>query len=177
MKKFSKNIPNILTCSRILLTPFIIYLGLTNHIKILIGVAIFVALTDYFDGYIARKFHLQSELGAKLDAIADKVLVIGLLIILIIRNHSYFYVLILECIIATLNLYFYMKKGVANSLMIGKIKTWIVFITIIIGLLDLIFASWNIPIKYFIYFTVIWQIGSLYSYIKNYIELKSKKKN
>lgn len=167
----------MLTCSRIFLTPLIVYLGLTNHINILIGIAILVALTDFFDGILARKWKVESEIGAKLDAIADKFLIIGLLIILIVRNFSFFYVLILECIIAFLNLYFYLKKGIANSLMIGKIKTWIVFITIIIGLMDIVFASWNVPINYLIYFTVLWQICSLFSYIMNYIDMKSKKKN
>lgn len=176
MEKCKKYIPNILTSSRILLTPLIVYLGLTNHIKILIAIASIVALTDCLDGILARKWHAESILGAKLDAISDKVLVIGLLIILIVRNHSFFYVLILECLIAVLNLYFYFRKGVANSLMIGKIKTWIVFITIIIGLFDIIFTHWNIPINYFVYFTVIWQICSLLSYIYNYIDSKFKKK-
>ena len=177
MIKFKKWIPNILTSSRILLTPIIVYLGLTNHIKILIGIAIIVAFTDSLDGLLARRWKVESETGAKLDAIADKVLIIGLLIILIIRNHSFFYVLILECIIAFLNLYFYLRKGVANSLMIGKLKTWIVFVTIIFGLMDILFHSWNVPINCLIYFTVLWQICSLLSYIKNYIDMKSKKKN
>ncbi len=176
MRNYKKWIPNILTSTRILLTPIIIYLGLTNQLEILIGIAIIVALTDYFDGHLARKWNVQSSFGAKLDAVADKVLVIGLLTILIIQNHSFFYVLALECFIASLNLYFYLKKGIANSLMIGKIKTWVVFTTIIIGLLDLFFA-WQIKVNYLIYFTVVWQIGSLISYIKNYIDLKSKKKN
>lgn len=171
-----KIIPNILTSSRIILTPIIVYLGLTNHIKLLIGLAIIVALTDFFDGLLARKWGVVSEFGAKLDAISDKVLAIGLLIILIIKNHSFFYVLILESIIAILNLYFYLRRGVVNSLIIGKIKTWIVFITIIIGLIDLLLIHWNIPIDYLIYFTVLWQIGSLLSYIFNYIDSKSKKK-
>ena len=106
MNQLKKYIPNILTLSRIILTPLIVYLGLTNHINILIGIAIVVALTDYFDGMLARRWHVVSSLGAKLDAISDKVLAIGLLIILIYKNHAFFYVLILECIIAFLNLYF-----------------------------------------------------------------------
>ncbi len=166
----------MLTISRIILTPIIVYLGLTNHIKILIAIAIVIALTDFLDGYLARRWDVKSLLGAKLDAIADKILAIGLLIILIVKTHSFIYILILECIIAMLNLYFYFRKGIAESLMIGKIKTWVIFITIIIGLLDIVFDSWNIPIEAFIYFTLLWQIGSLLSYIKNYIDIKSKKK-
>ena len=176
MDKYKKYIPNILTSSRIVLTPIIVYLGLTNHIQILIAMAAIVALTDSLDGILARKWNVQSELGAKLDAISDKVLIIGLLTILIIRNHSFFYVLILECIIAILNLYFYLRRGIANSLMIGKIKTWIVFITIIIGLFDVIFDNWNIPINFLVYFTVLWQICTLISYIINYFDTKAKKK-
>lgn len=174
MNKWKTYIPNILTSSRLILTPLIVYLGLTDHIKILIGVAALVALTDYFDGLLARRWNVVSTFGAKLDAISDKMLVIGLLIILIVQNHSFFFVLILECIIALINLYFYFKSRVAKSLMIGKIKTWVIFLTIIIGLIDLVFPSINIPINYFVYFTVIWQIGSLVSYIKYYIDRKKK---
>ena len=166
----------MLTLSRIILTPLVVYLGLMGHIRILIILAILIALTDTFDGFFARRWHVESELGAKLDAISDKILVIGLLIILICKNHSFFYLLILESIIAFLNLYFYLRKGVANSLMIGKIKTWIIFSTIVIGLFDLMFSSWNIPIDYLIYFTLFMQICSLLSYIKSYFSMKSKKK-
>ena len=46
-----KYIPNILTSLRLILTPIIIYLGLTDHYKVLIGLAIVTALTDSVDGY------------------------------------------------------------------------------------------------------------------------------
>ena len=105
-----KYIPNILTCFRLILTPIIIYLGLTDHYKILIVLAIITALTDSIDGYLARKFAATSELGAKLDAVADKSLAIGLLIILIIKKRSFFYVLVLECLIGIINLYFYFQN-------------------------------------------------------------------
>lgn len=176
MKNYQKYIPNILTCSRILLTPLVIALGLTNHMKILIGLVIIIALTDYLDGLLARRWNVQSELGAKLDAIADKVLVIGLLTILVIQKKIFLYILILESIIAFLNLYFYFKKGIANSLMIGKIKTWIIFITIVLGISDIMVVNWNLPIQFFIILTVIFQIFTLVAYIKSYIDFKSKKK-
>ena len=56
-----KNIPNILTSIRIILTPFIIYLSYVDNI---IGalILVFVAsITDMFDGMIARKYHLTSD--------------------------------------------------------------------------------------------------------------------
>ena len=100
VKDMKKYIPNFLTLSRLLVTPLIIYLGLNNHLIILIIVAVFIALTDFFDGYLARKWQVTSDFGAKLDMIADKVLALGLLILLIMKNHLFLYVLILESIIA-----------------------------------------------------------------------------
>lgn len=176
MKTLKKYIPNILTCSRIILTPFLLFLGLTDHMKILIGFAVFIALTDYFDGKLARRWKTDSELGAKLDAVADKVLVVGLLIILVSKNRGFLYVLIIESLIAFSNLFFYFRKGVVNSSMIGKIKTWIIFITMVVGLCDIVFTKWHLPVKFFIYITLLWQIMTLLSYIKSYFDSRSKKK-
>ena len=46
MKNLKKYIPNILTASRLVFTPIVIFLGLTNHYKILIAVAMIIAFTD-----------------------------------------------------------------------------------------------------------------------------------
>lgn len=172
MKKY---IPNILTILRIIFTPVVIYLGLTNHYKILIFIAAVIAFTDAVDGHLARKWNVTSELGAKLDAIADKMLAIGLLIILIIKKHSFFYVLILECLIALMNLYFYFKKRVSASLLVGKFKTWIIFITIILGFVGLVFPEFEINL--FIYITVILQLITLICYLIYGIKTSPKKKD
>ncbi len=169
MKKF---IPNILTCSRIFLTPVILTLGLTNHIWTLIILAIIVALTDFFDGRLARKYNVVSSLGAKLDAIADKVLAIGLLFLLIYRNPAFFYALILEVIIGSLNLYFYLRKKIAISLLVGKIKTWFIFITIILGFVNVLFPSLNFKINWLVYITCAVQIVTLLSYIIYNVKVK-----
>ena len=73
MNKIKKYIPNFLTISRLLVTPLIIYLGIKNEIIPLIIIAIFIALTDFLDGKLARLWNVSSELGAKLDTIGDKV--------------------------------------------------------------------------------------------------------
>lgn len=171
MKKY---IPNLLTISRIIAIPIIIFLGINNYYKALIVVAALIAFTDFLDGFLARKWQVTSLLGANLDAIADKLLAIGLLIILIIKNHGFFYVLILECLIGILNLYFYLKKGVGSSLLVGKFKTWIIFITILLG-----FAGLVIPISNYvtiaIYLTVILQVITLICYILFWFNISKKK--
>ena len=83
------NLINLLTLSRILLAP-IIFLNLVfdNYLLCLIFFSI-AGLTDYFDGYLARKYNSESQLGEILDPIADKILVIFIFIGLSVTLNSY----------------------------------------------------------------------------------------
>lgn len=68
-----KNIPNILSFSRILLVPFVLFF-LASGSKILVVFLLFLgALSDFLDGYIARKMKLESDFGQLIDPIADKI--------------------------------------------------------------------------------------------------------
>jgi len=69
------NVPNALTLLRIFLVPFLVVVLLTKFSDFL-GLAIFLlaAITDYFDGYFARRLNRTTRLGALLDPIADKLL-------------------------------------------------------------------------------------------------------
>ena len=49
----------------------------------------FAGLTDYLDGYLARKYNAESQLGEILDPIADKILIIFILIGLSVHLHSF----------------------------------------------------------------------------------------
>ncbi len=79
------NIPNILTLGRILLIPVLVlvyYLNLPS--KHFIAAVIFVAagMTDWLDGYLARRWNQQSSFGAFLDPVADKLMVAIALLLL-----------------------------------------------------------------------------------------------
>ena len=77
---------NGLTISRILLgLPIIISLRNGNN-DIFIILILIAGLTDFFDGYFARKYSHESVLGAKLDPLADKILLIGPMIWLVYEN-------------------------------------------------------------------------------------------
>src|SRR5437016_2577756 len=69
------NLPNSLTLFRIFLVPFMVVVLLTKYSDFL-GLAIFLvaAMTDFFDGYFARRMKKMTRLGALLDPIADKLL-------------------------------------------------------------------------------------------------------
>lgn len=74
------NLPNILSISRIFLVFPIIYLFEYEFYFVSLGVFIVASITDYLDGYFARKSNQTSNVGALLDLLADKVFVSTLLI-------------------------------------------------------------------------------------------------
>ncbi len=172
-----KRIPNILTMSRLLVTPLIIYLGINSQFLALFFLAIFIAFTDFLDGKLARRWNVTSILGAKLDAIGDKCLAFALLAILIFDNHYFFYVLVLEGIISLFNIYVFYKSKIVCSLLIGKIKTWVIFITILLGYINILLPNVNIPVNLFVILTALFQIASLLQYINSYVVSKNQKKN
>ena len=81
------NLPNKLTILRILLIPILIAVFYISQIpyRFTISAVIFLvaSLTDFLDGYIARKYKLVTDLGKFLDPIADKILVLATLVIML----------------------------------------------------------------------------------------------
>ena len=82
------NLPNKLTVLRVLMIPFFVLFMLVNIAGAAdkwIAVALFVAasLTDFLDGYLARKYHLVTNFGKFMDPLADKLLVSAAMICLV----------------------------------------------------------------------------------------------
>ncbi|MFH1825788.1 MAG: CDP-diacylglycerol--glycerol-3-phosphate 3-phosphatidyltransferase [bacterium] len=77
------NLANRITLLRIVLIPFVLVLLLLGLNGLAAGFFLLLSLSDALDGYIARKYNQVSELGKFLDPLADKVLVISVLIILV----------------------------------------------------------------------------------------------
>ncbi|CAI5757754.1 unnamed protein product [Candida verbasci] len=67
-------IPNILTYSRILTTPFIGYFITTGDSKLALSFFTYSCITDFIDGFIARKYNMKSIVGSIVDPLADKFL-------------------------------------------------------------------------------------------------------
>ena len=88
------NLPNLVTLLRILLIPLIVgifylpdaWLSFEGKNIAATGVFIFAAITDWLDGYLARKLDQMSAFGAFFDPVADKLVVVGALIVLLYLN-------------------------------------------------------------------------------------------
>jgi CDP-diacylglycerol--glycerol-3-phosphate 3-phosphatidyltransferase len=131
------NTPNLVTLSRIVLIPLIIGLyylpdeWLSYHGKNIAATVVFVlaALTDWLDGYLARRLDQTSAFGAFLDPVADKLIVVGALIALLYLNRVDMLVALIiigrEIAISALREWM-AKVGQAKSVavaFIGKLKT------------------------------------------------------
>ncbi|MEH6671898.1 CDP-diacylglycerol--glycerol-3-phosphate 3-phosphatidyltransferase [Halopseudomonas sp.] len=88
------NIPNILTLLRVALIPiFILLYYLPLHWSYLAAAVVFTlaSLTDWLDGYLARKWQQSTAFGAFLDPVADKLMV-AVALILLVQSHANFWI-------------------------------------------------------------------------------------
>ena len=91
---------NLMTLSRIVLAIIIfLLLAVDNYLKVALILFMFAGLTDYLDGYLARKYSLTSQFGEILDPIADKILIIFLFFGLTLNLSSNLIGFIGSCII------------------------------------------------------------------------------
>jgi len=78
------NVPNILTLTRIIMTPIIVYMVLTEQVWLALALMVVAGITDMLDGAIARYFNLRTTVGAYLDPLADKIMLISLFVTLFV---------------------------------------------------------------------------------------------
>ena len=141
-EKIVKKIPNALTIIRLLSSFIAPVLFIKGSIMPCISLYSLGVITDCLDGYIARKFDAVSELGRKLDAISDKVFALSVITLSIIMGNSIMFLpLILESLIAFVNVAFKSKGIMTKTNRVGKFKTVILFPTIIFGLAMTKFCS------------------------------------
>ena len=132
---------NLITCSRIFLIIPVIYFTSFEQIEynfLALICFLLAAITDYLDGYFARKFNTVSPLGALLDLLADKLLVCLTLVWLVTLNNTLVFVvpvliiILRELSISSIRQYVVELEGV-NKLevsLFGKSKTTVQLIAI-----------------------------------------------
>ncbi len=140
-------LPTLLTWTRIVAIPLIVgvfYLGLEPGVQNLIATAMFIvfALTDWADGWLARRLNQTSAFGAFLDPVADKFLVCASLLVLVHLDRADVFVALIiigrEIAISALREWM-AQIGASRSVavhMIGKVKTTVQMVAIPFLLFD-----------------------------------------
>lgn len=85
------NLPNLLTLTRIAAVPMIVWLlrdPSPTTAFLTLAIYIVAAVTDFFDGYLARRYGLTTTLGKLLDPLADKLLIVSALIMLSVMDRT-----------------------------------------------------------------------------------------
>jgi cardiolipin synthase len=129
------NLPNLLSLYRLIVSPIAgweIYKGNCTVAPFLYLTA---AVSDFLDGYLARKINSETPLGVILDPIADKVLVISFLVPLLVGNFGYkpaavvIFAFLLKELVILLEIPFAVKKNVdPKPNLFGKISTTLLFL-------------------------------------------------
>ena len=152
-----KWIPNLLTSSRILLVPVFLYCLFADfsHGKLLAFIVFVVAaITDAYDGKIARKYNIESKFGIFFDPLADKLLVLsafyGFMFLPVLSTTVKLWMIILisfRDILVTLMRTLMQYKGVTMiTSKAGKLKTFLQITTINFILIYLILKSYKVDI-------------------------------
>ncbi len=81
------NIPNIITLFRIFLVPLVVWLMLDGRMQTAFLLFVVAGLSDGLDGFLAKRYGWQTELGAYLDPIADKALLVSIYVVLGLFSH------------------------------------------------------------------------------------------
>ena len=171
------NTPNKLTVGRMILVPFLVVFMLTGwggEYNRYISFVIFAAasITDWFDGYLARKNNLVTNFGKFMDPLADKLLVCSAMICMIELGRLPAWIVIViiarEFIISGFRLIAAENGVVIAANYWGKFKTvsqMVMIILLILNVGEIYGGFWDILTQIFIWLSVALTVISLVTYI------------
>jgi cardiolipin synthase len=135
------NLPNYITLFRIVLIPFFINLMIYEYYREALAVFVVACLTDALDGMIARLTHSMTELGALLDPLADKLLILSAFLTLVLIGMLPVWLVIIVIsrdailVLGSLVIYFLGHDLKARPSIIGKATTALQLLVVILALL------------------------------------------
>ena len=171
----------MLSIFRLLLIPFFTYYMVLEKNMIIAGILLVVSgVTDYFDGFIARKFNMKTKLGKILDPLADKFTQLFAAICLAIYGYSIMWFLAVFLFLKDLllligGIMLYQKKdGMVPSNMFGKIATFVFYVAVVV--LTLFEQQLGENVKYVIAFAILFVcLLAFVSYVFKFFSIRAKK--
>jgi len=134
--------PNVVTWSRFLLTPFVLYLLYIGDYAAGVPLFVFAAFTDAVDGSMARLRKQITEWGTLFDPIADKMLIGSVILLVVIRHMNPFFgitIVLLEVAIVCGGIMRRRRGFPVMANIVGKIKMFLQFL----GVTFLLVAVWS----------------------------------
>jgi CDP-diacylglycerol--glycerol-3-phosphate 3-phosphatidyltransferase len=174
------NIPTRITVSRLAMVPILVlvfYLPFENHQIVAAGVFTLAALTDWFDGYLARKLGQMTEFGAFLDPVADKLMV-AVALVLLVEQHDTIMFTLAACVIVGREIVvsalreWMAELGARTSVrvnFVAKVKTVVQMLSIIalLALDPVINAGWMLALAYtMLYAAALLTLWSMVIYLR-----------
>lgn len=142
--------PNQLTLFRILLTPVFVYFLFLNdpmNKQIALAIFVFAAITDWYDGYVARRWGFITRWGKFLDPLADKVLTSAAFFSFVVIGYAELWMVILIVVrdfsMTLLRAYAEYKNTPINTSGFAKTKTFVQLVVIYLFLLNYIVRTSN----------------------------------
>ena len=177
-----KEIPNILTLLRILIIPIIIITFYFDDLvfahRLAACLFLIAAITDFLDGYIARKFNISSAFGRMMDPIADKLLIASILLMLVkfrkVNEVPALLILMREFLISGIREFMAEYKFNLPVSQISKVKTFVQMLAmfcLILGSKGSGLQWLDIFGKIFLWFAAILTLLSGYYYLVDYIKI------
>lgn len=148
------SLPNLITLARILSVPVVIWAIASHEMMLAFVLFLLAGVSDAVDGFLAKRFGMKTELGAYLDPLADKVLIVSIYVALGITEAVPRWIVILVVsrdvlIVGAIILSWVVNRPIAvRPLMVSKLNTvaQIVFAGLVLGTLGLqINAGWLLP--------------------------------
>lgn len=167
-------IPNVLASLRIALAPVVVALALGGaSASLTAGLFAVAAATDFFDGYLARKWEVTTVLGAFLDSTADKLLVTGSLLALIAMDRvsvwAALVIVMREFIVMALRSLTAVEGTVVPPSAWGKVKAAAQFVAIFLA-----FMRWGEPVgglfvdEWVLWIAVVITVASGWGYLQSF---------
>lgn len=172
-----KNVPNILTLLRIFLSVLVMIVILyadmmQGWVRFTACAMFFIAsVTDFLDGYIARTYKAQSRFGEIFDPLADKMLVLGafiaLLVVKLVSPWAVFLIFSREFLVMGLRVLVANNQVNISADMLGKTKSVAQYWAIGCLIAQLLHPFWN---QFFLWLAVVLTLVSGINYTQNYLK-------
>ncbi len=168
-----RHLPNILTLSRILVIPLLaasFYLPAPTSYWVATSLFLYASVTDFFDGYLARRWKVESALGRFLDPIADKLLVATVLVYLLANGQAHvvavLIILLRELLVSGLREHLMEKQTPMPVSMLAKYKTAMQMVALTLLLIGPVFPLLYQAGVYALWLAVALTVMTGYDYLK-----------